>query len=330
MQDFVPARDLPGSASHNPTLRKQYDLIIAPYTLWQLKEDYMRKNLVQNYFTLLNPNGGVLIIIEKGVPRGFELIAGAREVLLKHHLISPEDIKPHNEMDMKQGWKYRPEPGMIIAPCTNHETCPMYQTPGAMVGRKDFCHFEQRFVRPPFLQRIHGIKHHNHEDIKFSYIAVRRGIDDRYSGTSPKGEEAALAALKGYEESEVEPNPYTLPRLLAPALKRHRHVTFDICTPAASLERWTVPKSFSKQGYRDARKSKWGDLWALGAKTRVVRSARSGTARPRPKRHIEIGVGPTESQDIIRDLTKGMQGRKDATGRKRTKKPRQLTDDDLM
>ena len=331
MQDFMPARDLPGSPSHDPTLRKQYDLIIAPYTLWQLKEDYMRRNLVQNYFTLLNPNGGVLIIIEKGVPRGFELVAGAREVLLKHHLVSSDNIKPHNEMeDVKQGWKYTPEPGMIIAPCTNHQICPMYRTPGAMVGRKDFCHFEQRFVRPPFLQRIHGITHHNHEDIKFSYVAVRRGIDDRYSETSPKGEEATLAALKGYEESKTEPSPYSLPRLLAPALKRHRHVTFDICTPAASLERWTVPKSFSKQGYRDARKSRWGDLWALGAKTRVVRNARSGTARPRPKRHIQIGVGATESQDIIRDLTQGMQGRKDKTGRKRTKQPRKLTDDDLM
>jgi hypothetical protein len=37
-----------------------------------------------------------------------------------------------------------------------------------------------------------------------------------------------------------------------------------------------VPRSFSRQAYRDARKSDWGDLWALGAKTRVHRNLRIG------------------------------------------------------
>jgi ribosomal protein RSM22 (predicted rRNA methylase) len=49
-----------------------------------------------------------------------------------------------------------------------------------------------------------------------------------------------------------------------------------MCTPSGSLERWTVPRSFSKRAFRDARKSSWGDLWALGAKTRVIRTARVG------------------------------------------------------
>ena len=331
MQDFVPTRDLPGSPSHDPALRKQYDIIIAPHTLWTLKEDYMRKAQVQNYFTLLNPNGGVLILIEKGVPRGFELVAGAREVILEHHIISPgseeADVEPQNS---KPGRRYKKERGMIIAPCTNHGTCPMYTTPGQMVGRKDHCHFSQRFVRPPFLQRILGAKHHNHEDIGFSYLSVRRGIDERRSKVIPQDEESTLAALDGYEDNESEPNPFTLPRVLAPPIKKHKHVTFDLCTPAANLERWTIPKSFSKQGYRDARKARWGDLWALGAKTRVIRTSRSGTAKPKPTRVIEIGVGDTEDQDIIRDLTQGFVSRKDKGGKKRTKKSRQLTDDDLM
>jgi hypothetical protein len=53
-------------------------------------------------------------------------------------------------------------------------------------------------------------------------------------------------------------------------------VTMDMCTPEGKIERWTVPKSFSKLAYHDARKSRWGDLWALGAKTRVPRNLRIG------------------------------------------------------
>ena len=332
IQDFVPTRDLPGAPSHDPEMRKQYDLVIAPHTLWTLKEDYMRKAQVQNYFTLLNPNGGVLIIIEKGVPRGFELVAGAREVILKYHIISPgsEEVQVKELQDPKPGRRYKKEPGMIIAPCTNHSTCPMYTTPGQMIGRKDYCHFSQRFVRPQFLQRILGAKHSNHEDVRFSYLSVRRGVDERLSRPAPQNETSTLAAFNGYEESHDEPNPLTLPRLLAPPLKRHKHVTFDLCTSAGNLERWTVPKSFSKQAYRDARKSRWGDLWALGAKTRVIRTSRSGTAKPRPKqRVIEVGVGETEDEDVIRDLSQGFIGRKDRSGRKRTKKPRKLREKDL-
>ena len=331
VQDFIPTRDLPGAPSHNPDMRKQYDLIIAPHTLWTLKEDYMRKAQVQNYFTLLNPNGGVLIIIEKGVPRGFELVAGAREILLKYHIISPGSEEVNVELqDPRPGRRYRKEHGMIIAPCTNHSTCPMYTTSGQMIGRKDHCHFSQRFVRPQFLQRILGAKHSNHEDVKFSYLSVRRGVDVRLAKPTPQDEMSTLAALAGYEESHDEPNPFTLPRLLAPSIKRHKHVTFDLCTPAGNLERWTVPKSFSRQAYRDARKSRWGDLWALGAKTRVIRISRSGTVKPRPKqRVIEVGVGATEEEDVLRDLTEGFVGRKDRSGRKRTKAPHKLREKDL-
>jgi Predicted rRNA methylase len=59
-------------------------------------------------------------------------------------------------------------------------------------------------------------------------------------------------------------------------MKRRGHVTFDLCTPAGKIERWTVPRSYSRQAYRDARKSHWGDLWALGAKTRVPRNLNLG------------------------------------------------------
>ena len=70
LPDYNPSRDHPSLESTNPQPRKQYDIIIAPYTLWSLKEDHQRKSQIQNFWSLLHPRGGVLILIEKGVPRG--------------------------------------------------------------------------------------------------------------------------------------------------------------------------------------------------------------------------------------------------------------------
>ncbi|KMU90261.1 37S ribosomal protein Rsm22 [Coccidioides immitis H538.4] len=112
------------------------------------------------------------------------------------------------------------------------------------------------------------------------------------------GKGAADAAFSGYEASvdnaghfEIQElsemnesttpqvNTLSLPRLILPPIKRKGHVVMDVCTPAGKIERWVVPRSFSKQAYRDARKSKWGDLWALGAKTRMTRALKLGTAK---------------------------------------------------
>ncbi|RDL35983.1 uncharacterized protein BP5553_06595 [Venustampulla echinocandica] len=299
--------------------RKTYDVIIAPHTLFRLKEDFRRKNMVQNLWSLLDPNGGVLILIEKGVPRGFEAIAGAREQLLEKYISSPGDTATENEIESRASEKARfaeKEDGMIIAPCTNHSKCPMYLTPGLSSGRKDFCHFSQRFIRPPYLQQVLGASLRNHEDIKYSYIAVRRG-DDARKAESPllQGDAATDQAFEGYEDhdlpqsevggdatSTVTFNALSLPRAVLPPLKRRGHVTLDLCTPSGKLERWTVPKSFSKPAYRDARKSAWGDLWALGAKTRVLRSPRLG-------RSIEDG-GKGGKVKGIRDGRMGKGGKK--------------------
>lgn len=226
---------------------KQFDIIVAPHALWHVQEDYLRKQQVQNLWSLLNPDGGLLILLEKGVPRGFEVVAGARQTLLSE------------------------ETSVIVAPCTNHEKCPMYLIPGTSKGRKDYCHFSQRYIRPPYFQRMLGAKDRNHEDVKFSYISVQKGgVRDALPG-----DEATSRAFEGYEEGDdVRP----LPRSVYTSMKRQGHVIMDLCTPAGKLERWTVPKSFGKQAYRDARKSKWGDLWALGAKTRIARNVRLGKA----------------------------------------------------
>jgi ribosomal protein RSM22 (predicted rRNA methylase) len=303
LPDYVHVRDTPTLEDERaPPKRKQYDVIIAPHTLLQIEEDYLRKQHVKNLWSLLNPDGGVLILLEKGRQRGFEAIAGAREMLLERHISSPGSTEYEGLTESGDDGFVKKEAGMIIAPCTNHEKCPMYQFSGSSKGRSDYCRFEQRFIRPPFLQRIIGAKDRNHEDVEFSYIAVQRGIDLRQTEGIVQGAKATESAFEGYEdlpeeagESLSEPeaattsatssdaaqsfSPLSLPRTILPPIKRRGHVIFDLCTPEGKIERWTVPRSFSRQAYRDARKAQWGDLWALGAKTRIPRNLRIGTPK---------------------------------------------------
>ncbi|KAJ4421076.1 37S ribosomal protein S22 [Gnomoniopsis sp. IMI 355080] len=288
--------------------RKVYDVIIASHVLLPLEKEYKRRDMLDNLWSLLSPDGGVLIVLEKGHPRGFEAVAEVRQRVLDEFILAPTAELRTQSTEPEDLPRVR-EPGMIIAPCTNHVKCPMYQTPGLSLGRKDFCHFRQRFTRPQFLQRVLGEGSKDFEDINFSFISVRRGIPlptppstatapdaagdvSSSSATSQtnsnvispipilQGEAATNAALRGYESTAAtattRPHPLSLPRNILPPLKRKGHVTLDLCTPSGSIERWTVPKSFSKQAYHDARKARWGDLWALGAKTSVRRKVRLG------------------------------------------------------
>lgn len=302
LPDYNPSSDHSSAEETTAVPRKKYDIIVAPHTLWTLQEDYKRKSQVENFWSLLDPHGGVLLVVEKGVPRGFELIGGAREVLLKHHIASPGSETAKNRVEEPYRARFKEkETGMIIAPCTNHLKCPMYVTPGKTTGRKDYCHFSQRYIRPQFLQRILGVRDRNHEDIRYSYVAVQRGIDQRQDLGILQGKAATDAAFRGYEGDDPSPDeslnersqraesqllgfhPLSLPRSILSPLKPQGHIILDLCTPMGQIERWTVPRSFSKQAYRDARKSRWGDLWALGAKTRVLRNVHLGNIERKPK-----------------------------------------------
>lgn len=346
LPDYDPSRDHPSLENNNPQARKQYDIILAPHTLWTLKQDYMRKNQIQNFWSLLDPKGGVLVLIEKGVPRGFELIAGARETLLKYHIASPDDEEVEAPIEAASPNRFgTKEKGMIIAPCTNHGKCPMYITAGRSQGRKDFCHFSQRYIRPHYLQRILGSREKNHEDILFSYVALQRGIDQREANDVVQGQAAVEAAFAGFEDTEgiedtkgsqectgpvvATVSTLSLPRAILPPIKRRGHVVLDLCTPAGKIERWTVPRSFSKQAYRDARKSKWGDLWALGAKTRVQRNIRVGLNKAKTQQKDVLDAAdeaddPQEADDMF-----GFEAPKPVPGKrsKKTKPTRKMAKD---
>ncbi|OQN95733.1 hypothetical protein B0A48_18273 [Cryoendolithus antarcticus] len=316
---------------HTETAKQtgKFDFVIAPHTLWPIREDYVRRTHVDNMWSLVNADGGVLVMLEKGVPRGFEAIAGARQHLLNAHIAtSGDEARSANNQEPEIEWEGSgpaKEAGMIIAPCTNHTACPMYSgaNKGTVKGRKDICHFEQRYIRPPLLQKIVNARDKNFEDVKFSYLAVLRGQDLRSpqpetpnvfadQPAALQGAEALNLAATGYElhnrETDAAISSLSLPRQILPPLKRHGHVTMDLCTPLGTLERWVVPKSFSRQAYRDARKTQWGDLWALGAKTRVERAAR--------------GAGKHAKKEVLLDAEEGRVPRKGLSKRKIKEKRR--------
>ncbi|KAF2228652.1 hypothetical protein EV356DRAFT_497864 [Viridothelium virens] len=350
---FVPRLPDYAHASDEAGSKRPFDIVIAPHTLWPLQDDYRRKLQVQNYWSLLAPSGGVLILLEKGNPRGFEVVAGARKMLLDNHIASPGSSSYESELQSPNFSRVvKKEPGMIIAPCTNHASCPLYKSEGISKGRKDFCHFDQRFVRPPYLQNILGAKSSNHDDVPFSYIAVQRGQDLRSSdseglesGAIIQGNAATDAAFAGYDNAvpfgtsppptqnhipnELEPDntdltsidpehdnmapsstvqdsstappaqisPLVLPRLIVPPLKRKGHIILDLCTPSGTFERWTVPRSYGKQAFRDARKSSWGDLWALGGKTRRARN-------------VKMGLGDEDGEGKVKRKEKGRKAKR--------------------
>ncbi|KAI3056051.1 hypothetical protein CBS147352_2646 [Aspergillus niger] len=343
LPDYVHVREKPTLQDERaPPKRKQYDIIIAPHSLLGIEEEFLRKEHVQNLWNLLNPNGGVLILLEKGHQKGFEAVAGARDMLLKRFISSPGSTRYENLTDSPEEDTFiEKEAGMIVAPCTNHNKCPMYQIPGHTKGRRDYCHFQQRYIRPAFLQRIIGAKDRNHEDLKFSYIAVQRGVDRRIEDSIIQGTEAADAAFDGYEDavempkqeteasaneavaSETQPTPteqqetggvnfLSLPRIVYQPMKRRGHVIFDLCTPAGKIERWTVPRSFSRQAYKDARKSQWGDLWALGAKTRVARSLRLGEKHGEGKKE-RLARRAAEKQEMEEEEEDALEERMEPT-----------------
>jgi ribosomal protein RSM22 (predicted rRNA methylase) len=104
------------------------------------------------------------------------------------------------------------------------------------------------------------------------------GRDLHVSEDDVRQHDAAVAGMSSLLPPPAEPSPdrtddrvpraLALPRLVRPPLKRAGLVLLDVCTPSATFERWLVSRRAGKAAWRDARKARWGDLWALGAQSR--------------------------------------------------------------
>ncbi|ODA83611.1 hypothetical protein RJ55_02126 [Drechmeria coniospora] len=284
LPDYEHSGDMRGQhidAGDQRQSRKTFDVIIASHLFLKEKQDHYRQAVLNNLWSLLSKDGGVLVVVEKAHPRGFEAVAHVRDTVLNHFLLPPSGQSRVGIDDFNPAFHRELEAGQILAPCTSHGSCPMYVEEGKSKGRKDYCHFHQRFARPKFYSAMLGASAGTQGDVEFSYVTFQRGVA---KAGSLSGAEATAKALEGYEMSSEGPDMKSLPRVVLPPLKRKGHVTLDVCTPEGKMERWTVPKSFSKLAYHDARKSQWGDLWALGAKTRVPRNVRLGSGAEEGKK----------------------------------------------
>lgn len=344
IQSFLPQPKVGSDAAE-----QKYDLIMATHQLFRGIHHFPTSvdDHASHLLNLLAP-GGVLVLIERGDPNGFETIARARQIMFR-----PEDY-PRSAVKTPRVWKggrhindsptattntateeRKPvateedpdfelppellaefdvveevsssttttaatnEPSTstntfkleILAPCPHHGACPLQLNPTLRqrdtAGVFSWCKFAQLVQRPKFSVELKkGVflatkwssedagraesgkgmggsgrpGGRGHETSTFSYLVVRR--------PNELSESASLAS----ESEEAERLSRDTARILKPPLKRDAHVILQVCTGSTnSIEHWTVPKSFSKQAYHDARKASGGDLWALGAKTRVAR-----------------------------------------------------------
>jgi len=301
--------------------RKLYDLIIATNRLLPLVESFYRRQVIEQLWSHLNPNGGVLLMIEKGIPMGFEAIASARSIILEDYIkdVGEDFQSPKTtNADGSTNPPVEKGPGAIIAPCTNHKQCPMFAFgPTDGTRRRDYCRFSQRYQRPWYMRKLMHKQSQDHEDLEYSYVAFRRGADHRADtknkinptvgdfATIPVDGEPSMPIQSPYTMPQLRNYSLTLPRVILPPLKRDGHVILDVCTPAGLIERWTVPESFGKLEYRDARKSKWGDLWALGAKTCVKRNVKIGNDNERSMSKLVAIKSPYSDgvKAIVKDKT---------------------------
>ncbi|KAG0130299.1 mitochondrial small ribosomal subunit Rsm22-domain-containing protein [Tuber indicum] len=238
-------------------------------------------------------------MIERGTPMGFEAIAYARSTILKDYIRDVgEAFQPLPTTNTRASANPPIEkgPGAIIAPCTNHEECPMFISgPTDGTQRKDYCRFSQRYERPGYLQRLMEEPSKNHENLEYSFVAFRRGVDhrtDTKNKISPTIDDYGITPVDGepdtpvqslYSASQLRNYSLTLPRIILQPIKSQGHVILNVCTPTGSIESWTVSNSLGKLEYREARKSGWGDLWALGAKSRTRRNVKIGNGNKKLK-----------------------------------------------
>ncbi|WVF69805.1 3-methyl-2-oxobutanoate hydroxymethyltransferase [Kwoniella sp. CBS 6097] len=110
---------------------------------------------------------------------------------------------------------------------------------------------------------------------------------------------------------ELRRQAYGWPRLVAPPMKRSGHVTMDTCCSDGNIQRMTFSKSHSKQGYHDARKSSWGDIFPHQPKSTPIIRTRGVRRLSKPEQEdesvIEELMAANEDEEVEINLT-GIEG----------------------
>ncbi|CAG58883.1 uncharacterized protein GVI51_E06017 [Nakaseomyces glabratus] len=110
----------------------------------------------------------------------------------------------------------------------------------------------------------------DYEIVNFCYIIMERTSTDK--STLEKIKRARENSKNNHTAADfnLECSSVTWPRIITEPVKRKGHVTLDVVTATGLIEKWTIPKSFSKEIYHDARKAIKGDLWPHSAKTKIL------------------------------------------------------------
>ncbi|KAJ3190004.1 37S ribosomal protein S22 [Gaertneriomyces sp. JEL0708] len=242
LRNFQTRRFLPSSPLPNTT---KADLVIANFALSDLTTDAIRQSTVK---TLWEHTGDILVLVDRGTPAGSKYITDARQWILDHeNQIEESNTAIKDELkttETKTG-------AHIVAPCPHMQTCPL-------ITHKTWCHFSQKVLRNTHMLTTKQCKQ-DHEDIKFSFVILRRG--HLKNSSSP---------------STIPEKSFAFPRLIAPPKKNGGHVILDWCGTSGKIERTVVSKAKGgKEAYLAARKSHWGDLWPYKTSSKVI--VREGT-----------------------------------------------------
>ncbi|KAK3845716.1 MAG: mitochondrial small ribosomal subunit Rsm22-domain-containing protein [Linnemannia gamsii] len=247
--------------SHGSKATK-YDIVMSAFSLSELTTPALRKSTLEH---LWNSTNDMLILIDRGTPSGFRILAEAREQILGLDLDRVQH-KPkydaYGELIPEEA-PVKPEPAHVVAPCPHDKVCPMYES---LARDSQWCHFSQKVQRPDFLRKTKHSKD-NYEDAKYTYVVLRKGSRPVFTPvTSPAtSSEAALSSPSSPAAS------YAWSRIVVPPLKKDGHVVIDTCAANGYLERIIIPKSQGKIPYRDARKAMWGDMFPHQPKNKAVR-----------------------------------------------------------
>eukprot|EP00928_Gymnodinium_smaydae_P089131 TRINITY_DN73134_c0_g1_i1.p1 TRINITY_DN73134_c0_g1~~TRINITY_DN73134_c0_g1_i1.p1 ORF type:complete len:610 (-),score=83.42 TRINITY_DN73134_c0_g1_i1:65-1894(-) len=203
-------------------MTEKFDLITVSFVQMEIRGQESRDALIKQLWNRLSP-GGVLVLLEQGSPTGFRFMHHTRELLISR--IGADNFH-------------------FVAPCPHEGMCPV-----AITGR-DWCHFSQRVKRTPHKVYCKGARHRDLEEVKFSFLCIRKGPGPRTRYASEK------------EAPTPEEKSYFWPRVLFPPIKAGQHVLIDVCSAPQNFERLSVSKSKPHHfGYRWSRKAMWGDLF---------------------------------------------------------------------
>ncbi|KAF9113211.1 37S ribosomal protein S22 [Mortierella sp. AM989] len=257
--------------SHGSQASK-HDVVLSAFTLSEITTPALRKSTLEHLWESTND---MLILVDRGTPNGFKILAEAREQILgldADRIVSKTKYDAYGN-ELPEDEVPKRGPAHVLAPCPH--------------DKRKTKHSKENF-----------------EDSKYTYVVLRKGARPVFTQPSPpvpvveessqpqslelnsestESEDGSSTKRKKYKKLPPPPPvTYNSPeemlaashawsRIVVPPLKKDGHVVMDTCAANGYLERIVIPKSQGKIPYRDARKAMWGDLFPHVPKNRPVR-----------------------------------------------------------